>query len=194
MEGVTWWSLMKLMEVLVAGSDIQLLFNALHRIGVWVVSIGLLGFGFSLRGRGAVLTTTRIAILSVIPALTVVAWLGDPRVVDLLASATPVPAAVLGVFEAVESTWSWFEWISLVYLWGVVALGSVFVLETALERPKLDPSRLLLGVMVAVPWTVNLAYEFGMVPYADFDPTVLGFVVTGVAGIATIDRLSACHG
>ncbi len=188
MGGVTWWSSMKLIEVLVAGSDIQLLFNALHWIGVGAVSIGVLGFGLSLRGRSDMLTPLRIGALSVIPTLTVSVWIGDPRVVGLLESATPIPTGVFWVVEAVESTWPWFEWVSLFYLWGLVAIGSIFVLETALERPKLDPSRLLLGVMVAVPWTVNILYELDVIPSAEFDPTVLGFVVTGVAGIATIDR------
>jgi GAF domain-containing protein len=180
---------MKLCEVLVDDVErIQLFFNALHWIGVGAVSIGVLGFGLSIRGRGEVLTPTRIAALSVIPALSVIAWLGDPRVVDLFMTYAPVPGDIIWALEAVEATWPWFRWVSLVYLWGLVAIGSVFILETALDRPKLDPSRLFLGIMVAVPWTVSFLYEFGVIQWAEFDITVFGFVVTGVAGIATIDR------
>lgn len=189
MGGVTWWSGMKFAETLVSESGrVVALFNALHWIGVGVVSVGVLGFGLSLTGRGEKITRRRIVLLSIIPTLTVSAWLGDPRVVYLLVTYANVPAFIVGMFETVEDAWPWFRWVGLTYLWGLIAIGSLFVLETALERPKLDPSRLLLGIMVAVPWSVNVLYEFGVIPYTDVDPTVLGFIVTGMAGIAVIDR------
>lgn len=189
MAGVAWWSLMKFAETLFVGQEpIQLLFSALHWVGVGGVSVGVLGFGLSLTGRDNWLTPVRIAVLSAVTLLPVLAWLGDPRVVELLLTHGVMPRPVGSAMEVFESTWSWLRWVSLLYLWSLVALGSVFVLETALERPKLDPNRGLLGVMIAVPWVVNLSYEFGLITNVDFDPTVFGFVVTGIAGIAAIDR------
>lgn len=188
MAGVSWWSLMKFLEAMLFEQPLRYLFTAFHWIGVGVVSIGVLGFGLSLTGRTTWLTSHRIALLSILPVIPVVAWLGDPRVAGLLATGTPLSATLVAPFEAVEANWSWLRWVSIAYLWLLVAAGSLFVLETALERPRLDPSRGLLGVMVAVPWAINISYEVGVIPYTGFDPTVLGFVVTGIAGLAAIDR------
>jgi len=189
MAGVTWWAFLSFLQVFVWEFDrVWILLNGLQWIGIGVVSIGVLALGLVLSDRGELLTRPRLVVLAVIPAVGSMGAIGFSRSVSLLMDTVPTLSPLWQLFDFINLAWPWLYWVVVIYIYGLLAVGSVLVLATAVERPRMDPSRLLLLGMILVPWSVNLLYQVGIIPFTGYDPTVLGFVITGLAGIVVVDR------
>lgn len=190
MVGATAWSALSLAAVIYGYpvDSVVMLITRLEWAAIGVVGLGMLGGGLALSGRAATLTRRRVAALSVVPAAASVMALSDPRIVDLYVAAVGPLGPLADVFAALSSAWSAFYWVALAYVYLLLAAGTLFIVETLVERPTYHVGRLLLLGMVVPPWAVNVLYLSGLLPFGGWDPTPLGFAVTGIAGVAAVGR------
>ncbi len=190
MVGVSWWSLMFFLQIIVYDFEqLRLFFNALHWFGVGSVVIGIFGFSLSVTGREEILTHRKIGLLSIVPAYAVLAWLGDPRVLALFDTTFTAPSAIISLLSGIENSWASLEWIVLLYFYIIVGIGVLILVYSALEGPKTDPDAILLVGMISIPLSVNVLSEVGVIPYPGVDPTIFGFVGMGIIGTIAIDRV-----
>jgi len=165
------------------------LVHRLDWIPVGVIAVAWLSFGLAYTGRDETLTRRRVVALSLVPAFTAVTALSHPYLIpayDALVGPTPLG----GLVDAMVVLGTYWDTVSLVgaaYAYLLLAAGSALVLEPLVERPLPHTGQALLLLVVGPPWALN-ALQVLVLNLNSFDPTVLGFTVTGVAGLFAIGR------
>jgi signal transduction histidine kinase len=168
----------------------QLVFSFLLRI-VWV-PIGVLGiawlaFGLSYSGRDEALTRFRLVGLSVVPAVTVLVGQTHPVLLDHYAAWLGPFGGAVEPLRALSPAWDTVSLLGRVYTYLLGGCGSVLLLQMIRERPSFDAGQVLLFFVVAPPWLLNVVQL--LTDLQAFNPTLLGFAVSGVAGLFAVTRL-----
>jgi len=190
MAGVTWWSALSVGLALThdPGGSLGTLLGRLEWFGIAVIAVGLVRWALATSGRDDYLSNRGVAALLAVPFAWTVVGLAHPDVVELASATVPPLAAVLRALVPLVPLYVWLNPVVIAGVYLALAVGTAMLLETAFERPAVGPRRLLTVVMVLPPWTLNVLYLAELTPTGGYDPTVLGFVVTGVAGLVAIDR------
>ncbi len=185
------WALLSAMlqHPLLQGEVVYSLVVRLVWVPVGVIAVAWLAFGLTYTGRDAYLTRSRVVALSVLPAITVVVGLGHPILVSAYADAlAPLGLGFVADWLApLGPAWDVTSVIAWGYTYLLVGVGSLLLLEVVVEGPLAHPSQLLLGLVVAPPWVLN-ALQLFVLDLQAFNPTILGFAVSGVAGAFAVGR------
>jgi len=143
-------------------------------VGITVSVTGWLAFSFALSHREEWLNRKIVALLAIDPIL--INTLGATNDLHHLfwAEIGPAPETINGV----TSTFGPFFWVHTVYMYLLLAAGTVLLLEHVLRsRNVYRWQAIAVLVAVAGPWTGSIVFLTGIVP-VDFGP--MGFVVAGV--------------
>lgn len=178
------WSALLLFDIEASTLGAKVFWADLRWIGVVAIPVSWMLFSLEYTGRDRYIQPRYVALLSIVPVLTVVFALtdtgllyADSRVVRedgmLLLSRTPGP---------------WF-WIITAYTYLLGLLGSVPLLE--LIRDDSLPFRgqsaaLLIGILA--PWASNVLFLVGAIPVPGLDPTPVAFSISGVACLGALTR------
>ena len=147
----------------------------LKYLGVLVLPPAFLVFNLQYTGRLRRASLRILIGFGIVPA-TVGALLADPDTHDLVrvyypgALRAPIAAAHLGTIGA----------ILVVYSGLLVAVGTALTIATLLRiSDAYRRKSLLLISALALPWLINLLYDFNIGPFATFDPTAEIFAACG---------------
>lgn len=142
--------------------------------GVVAVPIALLNFALQFTGHGAAMTTRRLALLSIIPILTLILLWTDPQY-GLFYGNLPRNPDQGNIF----SGGPWF-YVSVTYSYGLVLIAFYYLLMAFLNSRYLYRQQLaaiLTGMII--PLLVNALSLIGYNPLPNLDLTPLAFTVTG---------------
>jgi signal transduction histidine kinase len=189
MGGVTLWALLKTAEYHPAAQD-PVSFSLVIRL-VWVpnalIGVGILLFALYYTGRGEYVTRRRIAALSVVPVTVSVAALCHPILLDELAALLGPYGGVTDSLRPVAGLYEIVQVVGSAYVYILAAVASVLLLEVVAERPFPHPSQLLVLLAVVPPWVASLLQQ-GILHWETFNPTIVGFVFSGIAGLIAVGQ------
>lgn len=154
-------------------------------IGVMIVPVAWILFALEYTGRDQYITRRNVALLSVVPVLTVCLAVTEQYHGLLYVRAAGVTAdgAVVaeqgGVWYGVAAAYT--------YLLGVLGIVPILGLVSSRATAFRGQSAALL-VGITTPWATNVLYNAGALPSAGIDPTPIAFAVSGVAYLGAIRR------
>jgi len=179
MSAIAWWSLSVALEHVSPGLAAKVLWMKMSYFGIVLVPVAWLVFTLRYADRVQRLTPRNLALLTVVPVLTlVVVWTNDVHHLmwrDIWLDTSFVPPV-----DAVTHG-AWF-WLHAGYSYLLVLMGTVTLLRVYLHGSTMYRNQ--VGVMLLasiVPWLANFAYVAGLGPAQPVDPTPLAFAVTGAA-------------
>lgn len=184
--GQCWWSAFLIFQLQAETLEAKLLWVNLSWIGVVVIPVAWLLFALAYTGRDQYLRPRYVALLSIVPAITVIiAMTGEYH--DLLY----VESALVergGRVMLAQTGGPWF-WLAAGYTYLLGLLGSIPLL--GLVRSDAVSFRgqgvaLLVGTLA--PWASNALFLAGAIPSSVVDPTPIAFSISGVAYFGALTR------
>ena len=173
------WSLGYALEW--AGADLitKLWWAKVQYLGIATIPLAWLTFAFQYTRRDQWLTGHNLALLGVIPSITVLlVWTNEWH--GLVWSYTELSAS--GPFPVLDLAYGPWFWVYWVFSYVLLLLGSVQLFWTLLRLPQLyrwQAGVALIGVLL--PWVANGLYVSGLGPVPDLDLTPLAFILSGIA-------------
>ncbi|WEL16819.1 Signal transduction histidine kinase, contains PAS domain [Halorhabdus sp. SVX81] len=183
-----WWSLSAGLELLSTDPLTSVVLTKASYFGIVIVPVAWVVFVLAYTGRWAWLSRRRIALLSVVPTITVVAAItNDPAGIHSLfwrdlAIVTDATGAIP------ESRYGPLFWIHAAYSYLLLAIGSYLLIELVVTADLLyraQASVLLMAVLA--PWSANVLYLSNLIR-TPYDPTILGIVLTCCLLLVTVYR------
>jgi diguanylate cyclase (GGDEF)-like protein len=172
---MTWWCLTYAIHWSDFYRPSEYFWLDLTYIGAVIVPASFLAFALCYVQLCHLLTRRVIALLCVVPLLTLLFLWTDGRFGYFFAGARPGEASVIlagGVGY----------WFNIVYSYLLIAIGFIILGRAYRRAPvvyRRQTGMILLGA--AVPWAINLITVLGVSPYPALDFTPVAFVVTGIA-------------
>lgn len=178
MIALTIWTLAEAFKGMSEGLTGKVFFVNIAFIGITTVPAAWLLFAADFTGRGKWITPRNLRLLAIEPMVIVLLGFTN-RFHELRYTSAVLDTSgdyTVAVLEAGVAFW-----IHAVYSYILIVAGIVFFIQEAIRSPKLYRGQMTMLIIGAfVPSIVNAAYVFGDVN-PGFDPTPLGFIVTGVA-------------
>jgi PAS domain S-box-containing protein len=180
------WSLGYALEI--AGADLptKLFWAKVQYIGIASVPLCWLVFALEYAGYDRWLTRRNVALLAIIPVITV-----------LLAFTTEIHGLIWSIFDldpassaaplkVSHGAWFWIYWI---YSQLLVLSGTVILIRTlaSAQRPYRWQAGLIL-LAALLPWIGNFLYVTGLNPVAPLDLTPFAFVLSEAAVALGLSR------
>jgi PAS domain S-box-containing protein len=172
------WSLAYGLELVSQDLFTKMLWIKIEYVGIVATPLLWLVFALQYTGQGRLLSRRNIAILALVPLVTLFAvWTNEMhhlhyRVYTLeVSSGWPLLHIEYGPTFWINTVFAY-----LCLLIGTLLLAGAFFRSSALHRQQAGV--LLAGALI--PWVVNAFYLTGYVPWSDFDPTPVAFTLTGV--------------
>src|SRR5437660_8136870 len=167
-----------------AHSDLPtvLFWDNLEWIGATLAPLLWLIFVLQYTGRGSWLTPRIIAILAIVPLVTILlVWTNQYH--HLVQYNLHIDRS--GSFAALSLTRGVWYWVDVAYSYVLLLIGAflIFLLILTLIRP----AHLYLGqagallIAVVAPWVGNAFTQFGWSPFPKLDLTPFAFTITGLA-------------
>ncbi|WP_435062176.1 histidine kinase N-terminal 7TM domain-containing protein [Halobaculum sp. EA56] len=183
--GQVWWSVFFVFELRADTLAAKTFYSDVQWVGVVVIPVAWLLFALEYTGRDRYVRPRYVALLAVVPAVTVLlAATGGYH--DLLyLDSRLVTVDGRAVLNRTGGPW---YWVITAYTYLLGLLGSIPLLR--LVRSDALPFRgQSLGLLVgtAAPWASNALFLAGAVP-SGLDPTPVLFAVSGVAYLGAITR------
>jgi PAS domain S-box-containing protein len=180
------WSLGYALEIAAVDLPTKLFWAKVQYIGIATVPLCWLLFAVVYTGRDRWLTPRNIALVSIIPALTILAaFTNDLH--GLIWSAVeldPTDSAMPLLIE--HGPWFWVYWI---YSQVLVLSGTIILIRTlaGAQRPyRWQASLILLAALL--PWLGNFLYVSDLNPVAPLDLTPFAFVLSEAAMVLALSR------
>ncbi len=179
------WMAAYALELAAADLASKILWNKVQYFGVVTVPAAWFIFTLFYTGREIWLTRKRIALLLIIPLITLVlVWTNEYH--GLVWSGFILNTE--GSFSTLINVHGPWFWVNTAYSYVLVFSGALLLLVQILTcRSSLyrwQISALLLGALFS--WGANGLFLFGLNPFPAFDLTPFGFLVTNTAVIITI--------
>lgn len=178
MAALTIWLLSYSLEIITLDLTSRLIWSRMTFFGVTAVPVAWFLFSLDYTGRDKWLTRRNVALLFVIPLITLVSIWTDSYhhlfLKDALLDASqtiPKVQMVYGPAFFVHAAYAY----SLLLL-GIVLLGQAFFREKGVYKKQLG----IILVGAVVPWIANAFYLFFLNTDAYFDPTPLVFFFSGL--------------
>lgn len=192
MVGASWWALIQAATLHpIFGGSVP--FSFLVR-SVWLamafVAVGWFLFGLTYTGRRSYLTRRRVALILIVPACTVITAFTHPILVASVETRAGPFRPLVSAFGHLDVLWPAAESIGGGYLYLLILIGSVFIIEVIFERRFPHPGQLLLLLTLVPPLGLNLA-QVAIIQSSTFNPTIIGLSVSGVAGLLAVGRFQA---
>ncbi|HET7481070.1 MAG TPA: histidine kinase N-terminal 7TM domain-containing protein [Rubrobacteraceae bacterium] len=177
MAAVSVWSLCYGFEFLFTALNAKLFWASVRYAGVVTVPVAWVLFALRYTGRERWISGRNLALLAVVPAVTLaLVWTNWAHHLFWLHATTDTTETFLLVEQG-----AWF-WVFFAYSYLLVALGAFFLVSMFVRSPGLyrgQGGALLVGALA--PWVGNGMYFLGFWPLPNLDPTPLAFLVSGIA-------------
>lgn len=171
------WCLGYVFEIAGTGLQTKLFWAKLEYLGIVTVPVAWVVFALRYSGWDKWLRPRNLALLAIIPALTVL-MVATNEAHSLVWSRTALDSS--GTFLLVEyGRWFWVHWA---YSYLLLASGTFLLVSMLLRSPQLY--RRQGGAMLiaaAAPWVGNGMYVFDLNPFPNLDPTPFALLFSGVA-------------
>ncbi len=165
----------------IAGTDLvtKVFWGKIQYFGIVTVPLLWLIFSLQYTSHDKWLTRRNLALLAVIPVVTLVLALTTEAHgliwseyhVDVLG---PIP-----VLAVTHGLWFWVYWV---YSQALVLTGTIFILRFLLSPPGLYRGQAIaLLIAVVIPWLGNALYVLGLNPIPQLDLTPLAFTFSAAA-------------
>ncbi|WP_394740938.1 histidine kinase N-terminal 7TM domain-containing protein [Natronococcus roseus] len=152
--------------------------TAVKYLGVTTAPIWFLLFVLRYSGRDRWVTRRLVTLLFVGPVLTVLVVLTTQSHGLFYAEFAVVTVEETAVLERGRGPGFW---LFAAFGWGLLALGTVLLLLTAIGQPAIyQKQSFVIALGVVIPWVVGIAYVFRGWPHPAVDPTPIGFAITAV--------------
>ncbi len=175
--GVGLWCLLYALEGALANVTAKTTMAGAEYLGIVSVPVFWLLFALCYTGHDGGLTRKRIALLFVVPVITLLV-LATNQLHGLMWSSVGPDRS--DPFSTLAISHGPFFWVHLAYSYSLILVGAVVLVRSALRYPRhYRVQAVLIIIAVAVPWIANLLYATGFAPDRDFDPTPFAFAVTG---------------
>ncbi|MFB6096214.1 MAG: histidine kinase N-terminal 7TM domain-containing protein [Haloferacaceae archaeon] len=183
--GQTWWSTCIVFQLRAPTVSAKLLWTELAWLGVVVIPVAWVLFAMEYTGRDQYVQPRFVALLSVVPAITVVLAMTSGYH-DLL-TAQVVGTGPNGVVR-IEEGGAWY-WViaAYTYLLGVVGMVPILGLVTS-NATTFRGQGAALVVAALAPWVTNLLFLAGALPTSGIDPTPVAFSVSGAGCLFAITQ------
>ncbi|WP_224335529.1 histidine kinase N-terminal 7TM domain-containing protein [Haloprofundus halobius] len=184
--GQSWWSVFFAFELEATTLAAKTFWSDVQWVGVVVIPVAWVLFAMEYTGRDQYVRLKYVALLSVVPVVTLVlAATGGSH--DLLYTGSElVERNDVVMLRRDGGPWYWVT-ASYTYLLGLV--GSVPLLEyVRSETSQFRGQSVALLVGTVAPWASNALFLYGAVPVPGLDPTPVAFAVSGVAYLGALSR------
>lgn len=171
------WNLGYALEIASVGLETKVLWAVVEYAGIVTVPVAWFVFSLGYTGRGRWVTRRNLALLAVVPLVTLV-LMGTNGAHGLMWSRATLDPT--GEFLVVEH--GPYFWVHLTYSYLLNLLGGVFLVGTLLRSYWLY-RRQVVALLVAVlaPWIANGLYLSGLNPWPGLDLTSFAFLISGAA-------------
>ena len=145
-----------------------------------IVSVPLTWFAFAIQyaGQGKWLTPRNIALLLVIPILTLIFVRTDDRY-GLMRHDFRLDTN--GPFSVVAKSYDPWFWVHIAYSYILTLLGTVILMQAFFLLPRLHREQASVSLVGAlVPWVGNVLYISGLSPIRRLDLTPCSFALSGI--------------
>lgn len=178
LSAATIWSAAYALEFSAADLESNLLFTDIEYFGIAVIPIAFLAFALSYTGREHLLTRSRVLLLALFPALTIIAMLSNDLHHLYYTGFTPSidGGAVIWLFHYGPLFWIFWIIAALLILAALVLLITHLFDAPAAYRSQIS----LLLIACIVPLIANVLYVLKIGPVPGLDLTPVGFLVTGL--------------
>ncbi|CAN5885699.1 hypothetical protein BH23ACT11_BH23ACT11_15930 [soil metagenome] len=178
MAAAAWWALMYALELSGADLDTKVFWAKVKYLGVVTLPLTWFAFALGYTGREAWLSRRNLALLSIMPVVTLV--LVATNEAHYLIWKPEMDVA--GPFIVLRMGFGTWFWVHVAYSYTLLFLGTILLLRTIVPALRLYfPQNLALLLGVLTPWIFNALYIFRLSPVRDLDPTPFAFTVTGIA-------------
>jgi PAS domain S-box-containing protein len=178
---VTEWTLSYALEI--AGVDLatKIFWAKIEYVGIVLSTLLWLLFAFDYANLDQWLSRGRVALLSVVPAITVALALTN-EAHHLIWTTTYINQA--GNFSSLGVTHGAWFWVHSLYSYGLLLTGSFVILRLLRQRKGLYRGQIVSMILAVIfPWAGNILYLSGLSPfhYLDLTPFALTLSATVVA-------------
>lgn len=181
------WSLAAVMEYTSFELPAKVFWMKMTYPGVTAIPIAWLVFTLQYTDREKWLTRRNVAILTILPVITLVmVWTDDIH--HLMWKDIWLDTSLYPPVDAVTHN-TWF-WVYATYAYSLLLLGTLCLFS--LFQRSSGIYRKQVGIMLfaaLVPWVGNFLFIAGIRPFTVVDPTPLSFAITGVAFFWGLSRL-----
>jgi PAS domain S-box-containing protein len=175
---LTVWLLSYALEIITFDLTPRLMWSRMTFFGVTVVPVAWFLFSLEYTGRGKRVTRRNVALLFVVPLITLIfIWTNSYHRLFLkealieLSSVIPKVQMMYGPAFFIHAIYSY-----LLLLIGILLLGQAFFREKGLYKKQL--SIILVGAVI--PWIANALYLLLLDRFLYFDPTPLAFFLSSL--------------
>lgn len=174
----TFWTATHIGTLFAESRQWLLLFKQLSYLGVVTAPVSWFVFAVRYTDRGAWLSRRRLALLSVVPALTLV-MVFTAQHHSLFY--TTIGVETVGGQPLLHTTEGPWHIVNVAYSYSLLLAGTGLLAVTALSDNRLYryQSAVLIGC-IAAPWLVNVSYHLGSLPFPWFDATPMAFIAAGI--------------
>ena len=178
------WSVSLFFQLQATAMTSKIFWEELTWIGAVTIPVAWFVFALEFTGRDQYITRRSVAVLSILPVVTVGLALTS-QAHTLLYAETALVSVQEQVFLQREPG-AWF-WVITGYSYLLGAAGTIPLLGLIQKKATVfrgQSAALLLGT--ALPWVSNFLYLNGLVPNPAFDPTPLAFCISGAAYLTAV--------
>ena len=174
----TYWTATHLGTLFAGKMQELLLFTQLGYIGVVTAPVAWFVFAVQYTDRSEWLSRRRLALLSVVPALTVVMVFTAQYHSLFYTTMNVTTVSGQPLLQTTSGPW---HIVNVVYSYSVLLAGTGLLAVTALSDNRLyrHQSAVLIGC-ISAPWLVNIGYHIGYRPFPWFDATPMAFIAAGI--------------
>jgi PAS domain S-box-containing protein len=184
--GQCWWSAFLIFQLQAETLEAKVLWVNVSWIGVVVIPVAWFLFSMDYTGKDHYVRPRYVALLSVIPVVTIALALTDGYHDLLYTQSTLIESGGTMMISRTGGPWYWVI-AGYTYLLGVLGMIPLLGLIRSDALPFRGQSVAIL-VGATVPWMTNLLHLAGATPIPAVDPTPVGFAISGVALLAAIKR------
>lgn len=179
MVAVTVWTLMYALELESATLRTKLLWVKAQYPGIVFVPVAWLAFSLEYTGRERWVTPRRLALLAIVPLITLaLVWTNAAH--GLMARSARLVAR--GGDLMLDFSRGPAFWLHVAYSYGLILLGTFLLLRyTTQSSPAYRKQTRALVIAALFPWLGNILYVFNVGPFSHVDVSSLAFTLTGVA-------------
>jgi PAS domain S-box-containing protein len=173
------WAALAALEHASVSPARKILCARLEYLGIMSVAPLWLTFALAYTGRGGWLTRARLALLAVVPVVTVgLVWTNEWH---RLVWTAIVPSSATPGAPLVYGHGAWF-WTAAAYNHALLVAGTAVIVSAVVRMPsRYRHQAIALFAGLAMPWIGNALYLTGASPLGGVDPTPLAFAATGAA-------------
>ncbi|MBN2147216.1 MAG: diguanylate cyclase [Anaerolineales bacterium] len=173
-----WWCLMAALVIAATALPIKLLFARFQFLGIASLAPLWMIFALQYTQHTRLLTRWNLALLWVIPAVTVGLVFTNRWHGLIWAKIIAPPPGSLAAPTYIHGAWFWVE---VSYTYFLLLVGTIALVWAVLRFPTVYRSQTLgLIIGACIPWIANVLYLAGIKPIAAMDITPLAFILSGV--------------